>query len=60
MFSMGDVKFIAQIEYDIYTNNGYYHYPREKLVLMINNIIDTFHLLENIKKKELELEMLIN
>lgn len=60
MFSMGDVKFIAQIEYDIYTNNGYYNYPYEKLVSMINNIIDTFHLLENIKKKELELEMLIN
>lgn len=60
MFSIGDVKFITQIHYDIYTNNGYYYYSHQNLVIMIIDIIDTFELLENIKKKESELMMLID
>lgn len=59
MFSIGDIKFITQIHYDIYMNNGYY-YSHQKLVEMIIDIIDTFELLENIKNKESELMMLID
>ena len=58
MFSIGDIKFITQIHYDIYMNNGYYSH--QKLVEMIIDIIDTFQLLENIKNKESELMMLID
>lgn len=58
MFSIGDVKFIALIHYDIYMmNNTYSH---EKMVELINHIIDTFQLLENIKNKESELMKMID
>ena len=55
MFSMNDVKFVAEAEYEINNNN----YSREYLIEMIVDITDTFHLIENIKKKEKELSVLI-
>ena len=59
MFSLSDVKFVALTQYDIYTDNGNYTYPRENLVEMIIDIIDTFYLLENIKSKENELLLMM-
>ena len=60
MFSLSDVKFVALTQYDIYTDNGNYTYPRENLVEMIIDIIDTFYLLENIKSKENELLLMMD
>lgn len=53
MFSMNDVKFVAEIQNDI---NNYSH---DNLVQIIIDITDTFHLIENMKIKENELSVLI-
>ena len=54
MFSMNDVKFIAEAQCEINNN-----YSRKYLIEMIIDITDNFHLIENIKKKEKELSVLI-
>ena len=59
MFSQRDVKFIAEIHYDIYTDFGRYEYPHDKFVGLVVEIIETFELLENIEKKKEELALLV-
>jgi hypothetical protein len=56
MFSLNDVKFVAECQYDV--NDKYKQH--EVLVEEIINIIDTFYMLENMKLKETELMKIID
>ena len=59
MFSQRDVKMVAELHYDIYTDNGRYEYPHDRFVGLVVEIIETFELLENIEKKKEELALLV-
>jgi len=59
MFSQRDVRYVAELHYDIYTDFGRYEYPHDKFVGLVVEIIETFELLENIEKKKEELALLV-
>ena len=59
MFSQHDVRYVAELHYDIYTDFGRYEYPHDKFVGLVVEIIETFELLENIEKKKEELALLV-
>lgn len=56
MFSLNDVKFVAECQYDV--NDKFKNH--EELVEEIVDIIDTFYMLENMKLKEIELMKIID
>lgn len=54
MSTLNDIKYIAEIHYDMGV------YSHENLVNLIISMFDTYHLMENLKKKEEELLNLID
>ena len=58
---MRDIKYIAHLEYDIMVNENHnINFTHEKLVKLIMDIMDTYNLIINLKRKKKELEIILD
>ena len=61
MSAMRDIKYIAHLEYDIMVNENHnINFTHEKLVKLIMDIMDTYNLIINLKRKKKELEIILD